>query len=72
MENAGEFENVLFSTVNQVVENLCYRHFLNNQNLHLFAKTCTEIKKTTICKYIPKCIDVIHIVYLSTNGQRFI
>ena len=38
MENGGTFENFLFSTVNQVVENLCYRHCLNKQNLHLFEK----------------------------------
>ena len=58
MENAGEFENVLFSTVNQVVENLCYRHFLNNQNLHLFAKTCTEIKKQPSANIFPNVLTL--------------
>ena len=29
MENPGEFENSLFSTVNQLVENLSYRHCLS-------------------------------------------
>ena len=48
IDNAGKFENALFSTVNQVVENLCYYHCLNKQNLHLSAKTCRGIKKTTI------------------------
>ena len=48
IDNAGKFENVLFSTVNQVAENPCYCHCLNKQNLQLFAKTCRGIKKTTI------------------------
>ena len=71
MANAGKFKNPLFSTVSQVVENLCYCHCLNKQNLH-FARTCRGIKKTTIWKYIPKCIEGIQVEYFRPTEKVYL
>ena len=47
MENAGKFENSFFSTVNQVVKNLCYR--LSHKSL--FENSLFYLRKKQYTKF---------------------